>query len=76
MGMDFSIELFLHAIEKNRENDLWETWSLQYPRMDAENFISFEDYKKKSITQTVTKISFEDIEKEMEQVVKAFEERR
>jgi len=76
MGMDFSIDLFLHAIEKNRENDLWETWALHYPRMDKENFISFEDYKKKSITQAVTKISFEDIEKEMEQVVKAFEERR
>jgi len=76
MEMDFSLELFIHAIEKNRENSLWDMWSLQYPLMRKETYVSFENYKKTSITQKTTKISYEDIQKEMDAVIKNHEERR
>ena len=74
--MDFTIELFIHAIEKNRENDLWDMWKLQYPLMSKESYVSFENYKKTSIIQKTTKISYEDIQNEMDAVIKNHEERR
>lgn len=76
MDMDFNLELFIHAIEKNVENDLWEMWKLQFPNMDKETFISFEDYKNTLKAKKHTKLSYEEIEKEMEQVERAFKERR
>jgi hypothetical protein len=76
MDMDFSIDLIIYAIEKDIENELLRMWELQFPNMDKESFISFEDYKSKLMSKKHTKISYEDIEKEMEQVEKAFAERR
>jgi len=76
MDIDFNLEIFIHAIEKNVENDLWEMWKLQFPNMDKETFISFEDYKNKLKNKQYTKKSYEAIEKEMEQVERAFKERR
>lgn len=73
MDMDFNLDLITYALEKNMENDLWDMWKLQFPNMDKERFISFEDYKKKSInSKKHTEISYEEIEKEMEKVEKAF----
>lgn len=57
-------------------DNLWEVWKLQYPNMNEENFISFKDYKKKNTIQQknkVSEISYEDIEKEMNEVIKAHE---
>lgn len=71
--MDFSIDLFTYALEKNMENELFDMWKLQFPKMDKETFISFEDYKAKLMTKKHTQISYEDIEKEMAKVEKAFE---
>ena len=73
MELDFSIELIAYAIEKDLENDLYGAWKLQYPYMNKDNFISFEDYKNKFIAKQTTPISYEDIEKEMLKVVKAHE---
>ena len=73
--MDFTIELFVHALEKNMENDLYEVWKLQYPQMTKETFISFEDYKDKRMSKKHTNKSFEDIEKEMLMLENAFSER-
>mgnify|MGYP007069478687 CR=1 FL=1 len=58
------------------ENELFDMWKLQFPNMDKENFISFEDYKNKLIVKKHTEISYEDIEKEMLLVEKSFAERR
>lgn len=75
MDLDFSIDLFTYALEKNLENDFFEMWKLQFPNMDEESFISFEDYKAKMMTRKHSTISYEDIEKEMNEVVKAYERR-
>ena len=73
MEMDFSIDLIIYAFEKNTENELYDLWKLQFPNMDKESFVSFEDYKKKVMTnRNYTKISYEEIEIEMEKVEKAF----
>jgi hypothetical protein len=76
MDLDFNIELFTYALEKSRENDLWEMWKLQFPGWDKESYISFEDYKAKFMFKKHTTISYEDIEKEMDRVVKSYEEGR
>lgn len=74
MNLDFNIDLYIYALEKNTENELFDMWKLQFPNMDKETFISFEDYKKKIIkNNNHTQISYEEIEKEMEKVEKAFE---
>jgi len=75
MDIDFNLDLIMYALEKNRENDLWEMWKLQYPNMDKETFISFEDYKGKETNKKHTKLSYEEIEKEMLKVEQAFAER-
>lgn len=79
MDMDFSMDLITYALEKNMENELFEMWKLQFPNMDKETYISFEDYKVKSTSQnynTNTKITYAEIEKEMAKVEKAFTEGR
>ena len=72
MDMDFNVDLFIYAIEKDKENKLWELWKLQYPQMDKENYISFEEYKNKNIKKQTSNKTYEEIEKEMEEVEKAF----
>ena len=77
MDMDFDIDLFIYAIEKNKENDLFELWKLQYPQMDKENFENFADYKnrllkKQASKNQTSKKTYEEIEKEMKEVEKAF----
>jgi hypothetical protein len=77
MDMDFSIDIFVYALEKNTENELFEMWKLQFPNMDKESYISFDDYKKKVISnRRNTNISYEEIEIEMAKVEKAFAEGR
>lgn len=77
MDLDFNVDLFIYALEKNTENELFEMWKLQFPNMDKESYISFDDYKKKIITnKNYSKISYEEIENEMEKVEKAFAEGR
>lgn len=69
-------ELLIKAFEKEYEDSLWDTWKLQYPQMDKETFITYADYKKKSIIAQVNKgsqKSYEEIENEMDQVIKAHE---
>ena len=66
----------MKAYIKKQENIMWENWKLQYPLMNKETYISFEDYKKKSITRKTTQITYEEIEKEMNAIIKNHEERR
>ena len=77
--MDFNIDLFIYALETNHNNNLWELWKMQYGhlvKMSKEEFISFQKYTNKPETKIDKKLSYEEIEKEMAQVEKAFEERR
>ncbi len=73
MNLDFNIDLYIYALEKNTENELFDMWKLQFPNMDKETYISFDDYKKKLINNRRTSnLSYEEIEIEMEKVEKAF----
>lgn len=74
--MDFTIEIFTHALEKNMENDLFENWKMQYPHMTEETFISFADYKAERMTRPHTIKTDEEIAAEMLRVENAFSERR
>lgn len=66
----------ISAAEKEVENKLWEYWKLQFPNMDKETYISFEDYKAKmTANKQHSEISYNDIENEMNAVVKAYERR-
>jgi hypothetical protein len=69
-------KLLEEAYKKEQEDSLWEVWKLQFPNMDKETFISFEDYKAKFMDRKHTEISYEEIETEMAKVEKAFAERR
>ncbi|WP_264852384.1 hypothetical protein [Clostridium omnivorum] len=75
MEMNFSIELFMYALDKNLDNEVFEMWKLQFPNMTKENFISFDEYKEKLLGKKHTEISYEDIEKEMNRIIKAYEGR-
>ena len=66
----------MKAYIKKQENIMWENWKLQYPLMNKETYISFEDYKKKSITRKTTQITYEEIEKEINAIIKNHEGRR
>lgn len=76
MDMDFSIDIIIYALEKNTENEIFDMWKLQFPNMTKESYISFEEYKAKLISKKHTEISCEDIEREIDKVVKAYEEGR
>jgi|GEM_PF-3197952 len=79
MEMEFSLDLFVYALEKNVENSQFEMWKVQFNdamQISREDFISFIEYKETLKTKRIekaTEISYEEIEKEMELVEKAFE---
>lgn len=71
-------KLLIKAREQEYENNLWDLWKLQYPQMDKESFISFADYKKEYEIKKMnnfTEISYEEIEKEINQVIMAHEKK-
>lgn len=41
------IDIYIKAVEKNTERQVWEQWLAAYPNMTKETFISFNDYFKK-----------------------------
>lgn len=69
-------KLLIEAYNQKQEDDLFEMWKLQFPNMDKETFISFDEYKVKLMARKHTEITYDDIEKEMDKVIKAYEERR
>ena len=75
--MEFDIEIFEYAMKKEHENNLFEMWKIQYfNRMQLDKYIDFEEYKKECTKDKEinnhTKISYEQVEIEMEQVEAAF----
>jgi len=69
-------DLLAKAFEKQQNDLLWDMWKLQYGhlvRIDSKDFLSFEKYKKSLIEQKHSNITYEEIEEEMEQIIKAHE---
>lgn len=46
---EIGIELIPEAYKKQLDNKLWQRWLVDYARMDKDNFIGFEEYKKELI---------------------------
>jgi hypothetical protein len=65
------VKLLIEALKKERENDAWDMWLTLYPRMNKENFMSFEDFKKEVIKSAVrvSNKTKEEIEEEMLKIV-------
>jgi hypothetical protein len=38
-----------YAIEQERDNRLWQMWLTLYPNMNDDDFMSFEEFKSKSL---------------------------
>ena len=71
--MSVAVDYLIYAIEKEKEQALWEMWLTVYPYMqmkwvEAENF---EDFKQKRLNKTYkyTQKSLDEIEEEMLAVV-------
>lgn len=69
-------KVYLKAVEKDIEKIIWERWLIDYRSMTKDNFISFEEYKKKFIiSNTETNISKEDLLKRAEEIERKIEEK-
>jgi len=75
-------KLILKACDKKMDKDIFEFYKLDYAKMDSETYVDYKAYKKKIIDATIknidnsgSKITYEEIEKEMDQVIKAHEKR-
>jgi hypothetical protein len=73
----FLNRLLIKASEKETENLVYELWKTLYPKMMTQQieFIEFSTFKEKLLTKTTqtSNKSYEEIEKEMEQVMAAYE---
>jgi len=71
--LEFNVDLFTHAMEKDIENQSWQTWLSLYPYMMTSQieFISFETYKEKQITRTekVSRKTAQEIEAEFKGLI-------
>lgn len=43
-----------HMLKQNKEEKLWQLYVETYPHMNKENFLTFEDFKKKVMKPTST----------------------
>lgn len=75
MNLDFSIDLIIYALEKEQEKIAWDLWITLYPKMltGKLEFVSFEEFKNKLYKKNYTNKSYQEIEEEMDKVIKAYE---
>lgn len=60
------IELIDKAREKDIEEKLWQRWLTELPRMNEDNFISFDEYKKQSFKRNEQETSTKSEEEVLE----------
>lgn len=76
MKLENVTNLLAKAFEKQQNDLLWDMWKLQYGHLvqiPGEDFLTFEKYKSSFIEQKQSNITYEEIENEMEQIIKAHE---
>lgn len=73
-------KLIIKACDKKMDKEIFEFYKLDYVKMDSENYIDYKTYKQKIIDATMknvgnngSKISYEEIENEMNEIIKAHE---
>lgn len=60
--MSAGLPLILKAIEKNREERIFQQWVAQLPWMGQDNFVSFADYKDRVTGANIDRRSVAEIE--------------
>lgn len=60
--------LILKAMEKNREERIFQQWVAQLPWMSGDNFVSFADYKDKVTGANIDRRSVAEIEADIAEV--------
>ena len=63
--MKAGLSLILKAIEKDREERIFQQWVAQLPWMDRDNFISFADYKDRVTGANIDRRSVAEIEADL-----------
>ncbi|MFY0758728.1 hypothetical protein AB1K32_07595 [Metabacillus dongyingensis] len=79
MPLSVIMDFLSHAFDQEKDSSAWELWKALYPFMLMEKlkFMSFDDYKKELFKpkQQFTDITHEEIEREMMEVISAYEGR-
>lgn len=60
--MNAGLSLILKAIEKDREDRIFQQWVTQLPWMGQDNFVSFADYKDRVTGANIDRRSVAEIE--------------
>ena len=66
--MQTGLSLILKAMEKTREERLFQQWVVQLPWMDKENFVSFADYKDRVTGANIDRRSVAEIMADLDEV--------
>jgi hypothetical protein len=59
------LSLILKAIEKNREDRIFQQWVVQLPNMGQDNYVSFADYKDRVTGANIDRRSVAEIEADL-----------
>lgn len=62
------MDLILKAMEKSKEERLFQQWVVQLPMMDKETFVSFADYKDRVTGANIDRRSVAEIMAELDEV--------
>jgi len=62
------LSLILKAMEKERDERIFQQWVAQLPWMGRDNFVSFADYKDKLTGANIDRRSVAEIEADLEEV--------
>lgn len=63
--MSTGLSLILKAMEKNRDDRIFQQWVVQLPHMDQDNFVSFADYKDRVTGANIDRRSVAEIEADL-----------
>ena len=68
LDADTGCDLILKALEKERDDRLFQQWVVQLPMMGQENFVSFADYKNRVTGANIDRRSTAEILAELDEV--------
>lgn len=66
--METGLELIQKAIEKDREDRLFQQWVVQLPYMGKDSYVSFEEYQNKVTGANIDRRSVAEIEADLADV--------
>jgi len=71
-----AVDYIIYALEKEKEQAVWDLWSQLYPWMVTEliKFKSFDEFKRELLKPQIkhSNKAFEEIEREIDQVIAAY----